>query len=1265
MLRSKLFRGTAFALTLGFCATSVQAAALRLQILHTSDLEGGVEAIADAPNFAAVVEALERDAADEGVASIVLSAGDNFIPGPFFSAAGDGSVRAVLRAVLVNPSAREGVGRVDLAIMNAIGFDASALGNHEFDSGSGVLAEIIGTDIRDANRDGILDEPRWLGADFPFLSSNLDFSADTALSRLFSPVLLESTQFASPLLDLDVAAARPKIATATLIERDGELIGVIGATTPLLASISSPGDTQVREPGAGSNDMAALASLIQPEIDRVLAAGADKIVLVTHLQQIGLEEQLVPLLRGVDVSIAGGSDTLLADADDRLRSGDTAQRAYPIVSNNADGDPVVIVSTKGQYSYVGRLVIDFDAAGRVIPDSIDSLESGAFATDDLGVTTLWGNEDAFAPGRKAHTVRTLTEAVRDIVIAKDGNVFGRAQVFLEGRRTAVRTEETNMGNLTADANLHAARKIDPSVMVSHKNGGGIRAEIGSIDGLTGALLPTAANPESGKQAGEISQLDIENSLRFNNGLTLVTLTPAQLRLVLEHAVAESGPGATPGRFAQLGGLAFSFDPALPAGDRVRTIAIKNAAGETLDLVLADGSVIGDPTRAIRMVTLNFLAGGGDGYPFPGFQALDPAFFDRVDLVDGSAGASGFAPTGSEQDALAVYLRERFAEQPFTRADTPATQDARIQNLSLRSDTVAVPMTPPAGAIVLSVLGTYATGLFDESAQEIAAYDPINKQLFVTNAADASVDILSIANPEVPVQVRRINAQELFGSARIQASPNSVTVHGRLVAVAIARTWLGDGDAVDRPMRGLVAFFDLAGELLDTVRVGYLPDMLTFTPDGERVVVANEGEPASDYSFDPEGSISVIRVQPVRDCGHDARRPAGKRHAAHDNAPRGPFGKGPGKGGAFAGDDDDDDRDDAGRHRGRCGFEVGPGDVKTADFRRFNRSADALRRAGVRIYGPGASVAQDLEPEYVAISADSKTAYVSLQENNAIAVVHIPSARVERIVPLGLKDWSATDGLDASNRDGTINITPWPVFGMYQPDALALFNRGRETYLVTANEGDARDYDGFTEEARLADVTLDPTVFPDAAALQDDAALGRLQISTASGDLDGDGAFEEIHAYGARSFSIWRVARHGGLELVFDSGSLFEQITASLIGADFNSNNDENGSFDSRSDDKGPEPEGVAVGTVGGRTYAFVGLERVGGIMVFDVSTPAAPLFVQYINNRDFVADAESPEAGDLGPEGVLFIDAADSPIGVPLLVVANEVSGTTTIYRMD
>ncbi|MCJ8282961.1 MAG: 5'-nucleotidase C-terminal domain-containing protein, partial [Rivularia sp. ALOHA_DT_140] len=608
-------------------------------------------------------------------------------PGPFFGAAGDRSLRTPLQefyqeyfdeAGLTN--VREGVGRVDISIMNAIGFDASAVGNHEFDAGTNAISDIIGTDIRGTD----LGDVRWLGAQFPYLSANLDFSGDSNLSDLYTSNILPNTDFQSTPDDLTAAAAAPKIAPATIIEEGGEKIGVVGATTQIVETISSTGGVDVIDPE--SNDMAALAAILQPTINDLINQGINKIVVVSHLQDFALEKALIGQLSGVDVIIAGGSDTLQADSTDRLRSGDTAAEDYPFTTTNADGDPAVIVSTDGEYSYVGRLVVEFDADGKVITNSIDENVSGAYATDKQGLEDVYGANiaNAFADGSKGAQVKALTDQVETVVTQNDGITFGKTDVFLEGRREAVRTEETNFGNLTADANLAAAKKADSSVVISIKNGGGIRSEIGSIDGTTGDLGATIANPDAGKEAREISQLDLENSLRFNNGLTLLTVTAQELLDIIEHSVAASADGATPGRFPQVSGLKFSFDDDLAAGDRIQSLAVVDEDGKVIDVVVKDSELVGDANRTFRIVTLNFLAGGGDDYPFPTGDSAN-----RVDLeAEGvRTGLATVADDGSEQDALAEYLIEEFSETPFNLEETAPVEDMRIQNLDFRTDTV--------------------------------------------------------------------------------------------------------------------------------------------------------------------------------------------------------------------------------------------------------------------------------------------------------------------------------------------------------------------------------------------------------------------------------------------------------------------------------------------------------------------------------------------------------------------------------------------------
>lgn len=1140
-----------------------------LELLHAADQEAGIPALVDAPNFSAVLNALKaQDLGNDGIEdnTLVLSSGDAIIPGLFFSASAD---------------VFGGAGRADILIQNELGFQAIALGNHEFDLGTALLADLIGGQDDDPTTPDV--DESFVGAQFPYLSANLNFATDANLAPFTTP---------------DAEAPKPNsIAASTVIEVNGEKIGVVGATTPTVDVISSPGDVTIAPADFDGTptpaQLDALAAEIQADVDALLAANPDvnKVVLLSHMQQIAIEQALAERLTDVDIIVAGGSNTRLVDEDDRLRDGDTAQGPYPIFTTDADGNPVAVVNTDGNYKYVGRLVVDFDENGVIIPGSYDPAVSGAYATDAQGIA------DLNAAGLVDPEIQAIVDALGDVIEAKESNVFGVSNVYLNGLREDVRIQETNLGNLTADANLAIAREItgDDSIVVSIKNGGGIRDDIGRVTVPAGGTgepeeLPNEEIPGV-KPAGGISETDIANTLRFNNGLTVLDITRAGLVAVLEHGIAASSPDDdnTQGRFPQISGVEFSFDLTAASGDRIQNLAIKDEDGNILDVLVQEGEFVGEADATVKIVTLGFLAGGGDGYPFQDFGSN---FVELAQPDDAPrTGEATFAPDGSEQDALAEYLADNFsASNPFSQADSGRAEDTRLQNLAFRADTVLgddMGDLPTAPAIDLTVLGTYATGVFDEGAAEINAYDAETKRLFVVNSNAVTIDILDLSNPTSPTKVGEIDATA-YG-----AGANSVAVKNGIVAVAIENETVTDN--------GEVVFFDAFGNFLGQVEAGALPDMVTFTPDGTQVLVANEGEP--DDGVNPEGSISIIDLS------------NGVANAT----------------------------------------------VDTADFTAYDGQEAALRAEGVRIF-PDVSFSQDAEPEYISISPDGTQAFVSLQENNAVAIVDIATKQVADIVGLGVKDYSLPgNGIDASDRDDAINIQNYPVFGMYMPDAIASYAANGTTYFVTANEGDARD-----EDARVKDLMLDPTVFPNAAELQQDEVLGRLEVSTIDGDFDGDGDYDALYAYGARSFTIFDTAGN----VVFDSADAFEQITADLIPDYFNSNNDENGSFDSRSDAKGPEPEGVVIGEVDGSTYAFVGLERVGGIMVYDITNPTGASFVQYINNRDFEVEAQledgstNPAVGDLGPEGLTFIAAEDSPTGEALLAVSNEVSGTTTIYSL-
>ncbi|WP_151760560.1 choice-of-anchor I family protein [Acinetobacter junii] len=556
--------------------------------------------------------------------------------------------------------------------------------------------------------------------------------------------------------------------------------------------------------------------------------------------------------------------------------------------------------------------------------------------------------------------------------------------------------------------------------------------------------------------------------------------------------------------------------------------------------------------------------------------------------------------------------------------------------------------PTPETIKLSVLGHYKTNIFAESAAEIPAYDAESKRLFVVNAQKGLVDVLDASKPEQPIHIAELSARDYLADSEV----NSVAVHNGIVAIAV--------QAKNKTDAGLVVFFNAKDlSFMSKVAVGSLPDMLTFSPNGKTVLVANEAEPNDDYSIDPEGSVSIIDIR-------DIKQPK----------------------------------------------------ASIADFRAWNSQKADLMAKGVRIFGPNATVAQDLEPEYITISGDSKTAWVTLQENNAIARIDIAQQKVTDIYPLGYKDHGVMGNeLDVSDRDSKIDIKTWTgLVGMYQPDSIANYQVNGQTYLVTANEGDSREWlkdedayfagnlaQGYVENIRMKHLfnskgfnaegdypahlqkiangvkgaKLNPVTFAycgatatEAGDCRKDGNLGRLNIAwnmgyqtnaDGSAKLDANGRliYDKLYAYGARSFSIWNTQG----QLVWDSGSEFEKKISELFPTYFNTDH-EAVSLDDRSDNKGPEPEGITLGTIGAKTFAFIGLERMSGVMVYDITTPMQPKFVEYFTTRNFV-ETDSAKQGDLGPEGLIFIAAKDSPNGKPLLVVGNEVSGSTAIYQVN
>ncbi len=512
---------------------------------------------------------------------------------------------------------------------------------------------------------------------------------------------------------------------------------------------------------------------------------------------------------------------------------------------------------------------------------------------------------------------------------------------------------------------------------------------------------------------------------------------------------------------------------------------------------------------------------------------------------------------------------------------------------------------------VELLGRYSSGAgIAEGGTEIVAYDSISKHAFSVNGSAKALDIIDLNGlKENKQNIPRLKQVTLADLGVDASDVTSVAIHPKGGYIAVS------APAANKVDPGFVVFLSTEGDYLSHVTVGALPDMLTFTPNGSYVLVANEGEPSDDYQTNPEGSVSMIDV---------SKGVEGLTNDAVD----------------------------------QIQFQE---DVVEKDVRKVSESS---------------TYAQDLEPEYIVVDEKSENAFVALQENNAIAKLDLQAKKFVLVKSLGYKDFSVEKNkLDASNDDNKINITNWPVLSMYQPDGMATYNVNGQTYILSANEGDAQDYDGFSEEVRVADHTdsyeLNAELFEGYSQEQldqlienglfNDEQLGRLN-TTISAPKNKNGKYEAIYGYGARSFSIWNA---NSLELTYDSGSDFEEMTKQVYGEEyFNSNNDEN-NFDSRSDDKGPEPETVTVGHVQGNNYAFIGLERVGGIMIYNIDNPEKPSFNRYFSSRIFHGGEEVTAAsGDTAPEGLTYIPANESPTGQNILLAAHEVSGTIAAYQI-
>lgn len=496
---------------------------------------------------------------------------------------------------------------------------------------------------------------------------------------------------------------------------------------------------------------------------------------------------------------------------------------------------------------------------------------------------------------------------------------------------------------------------------------------------------------------------------------------------------------------------------------------------------------------------------------------------------------------------------------------------------------------PSNQIELNYIGSFDPSGANTSTCEIVVHDPASQRLFTTSAIAGFLDIINFSDPTAPTVITSVNMNPYGGVT-------SVAVKNGIVAVASPNA--------DETLNGSVVFFDTNGVFLKQVTVGALPDMVTFSPDGTKVMTANEGQPNANYSIDPEGSVSVINIS-----------------------------------GGIA--------------------SLTQANVTTLLFTAYNAQEAALIASGVRKLKATSTMSQDFEPEYITISADSQKAWVSLQENNAIAEINLTNTTIAEVWALGTKDISIPgNGMDISDNNGQVLIANWPIKAFYLPDGIASYTSGGQNYIVTANEGDEKEYTGFTERTTVgaATYTLDSAVFPNASVLKQTYNMGRFRVTNLNGNTDADADFETINCVGTRSFSIFNTTTK---QIVYDSGDAFERYTAATLPTLFNADHEDNVAK-GRSRAKGPEPEGVTTAQIGSQTFAFISLERVGGVMVYNVTDPNNVTFVDYKNSR-----STSAYAGDHGPEGITYIRPENSATGKPYVLVANEISGTITIFEVD
>lgn len=888
------------------------------------------------------------------------------------------------------------------------------------------------------------------------------------------------------------------------------------------------------------------------------AMGVNKIVALTH---IGYDDnaamdndlELASNVDGIDVIVGGHSHT---------------QLDKPVVidkdKNGKAKDKTIIVQAYQYSDYLGTLDVEFDKKGVVVKHDGKLIKT----TDKV--------EDAEA----AELLKKYSSKVKEIEEEEIGvtllNALETPRDSGDPSKPSVRKNETILGNLITDGMLAKAQQYKEDVVMAFQNGGGIRETI---------------------PAGSITVGQVIKVLPFGNTLATMDLTGLELKAAFEISFKDYPKES--GGFLHVSGAKVKFDSSKPAGQRVVSIAYKNEDNTYTEI---------QASETYTVATNAFTAKGGDGY-----DVLKKAYEEgRVTDLGLSDWENLREHLVSVKDSIPSEIEGRIVDVKGQVVDPEPNPEIIVDPGT--TPTPVATNTPPlynsnTENLLVTQVARYDSGQ-GETGTEILAFDKSSNKAFVTNGAVGGFDILSFADVKsgqfTQVDSTKRVVIEDYGITGME-NITSIASHPTADLIAIAAY----GEKTDR---GYIVFTDKDGKYVKHVQVGYLPDMVTFTPDGTKVIVANEGEPENENTAnDPAGSISVI-------------------------------------------------------------------DISSFEHTELLFTEEMLdEKVRMSFQGKGKSYLEQLEPEYVTVSADSKTAYVTLQENNAIATVDLVSNTILHVNGLGVLDHSMTGfEMDANKEDKAIGIEKAPILTFHMPDAIDTFVVAGKTYIITPNEGDSRDYADWEQYSEVGEIKTKDGVVRNALGVDVPIKLNAdnyggysqdelnnfvftpykdYKVTIEDGLNDAGTEYEAIYGYGGRSFSIFDAAT---MTQVFDSGSQFEKIIAQKTPQYFNINSDEI-KVDNRSDDKGPEPETAVVGEIDGKTYAFIALERYSGIMVYDLTDVNVPEFVTLISSRDFSEHA----AGDVSPEGLQFIPASDSPTGKALLAATHEISGTVAVYELE